>query len=38
MQGFEGPVLEEVKLTEDGGILKRIYQYGDDADPKPETG
>lgn len=38
MEGFTGNVLEEVKLTEDGGVIKRIYAYGDEADPKPETG
>jgi FKBP-type peptidyl-prolyl cis-trans isomerase len=38
MQGFDGPVLEEVTLTEDGGVIKRIYGYGDEADPKPEEG
>lgn len=38
MEGFSGNVLEEVPLTEDGGIIKRIYAYGDDADPKPENG
>jgi len=30
--------LEEVALTEDGGVVKRIYQYGDEADPKPQAG
>ena len=30
--------LEEVNLTEDGGVVKRIYSHGDEADPKPEAG
>lgn len=30
--------LEEVKLTEDGGVIKRIYAYGEEVDPKPESG
>jgi len=25
MEGFESNWLEEVKLTEDGGVVKRIY-------------
>jgi peptidylprolyl isomerase len=36
MQGFDGPVLEEIPLTEDGGVIKRVYAYGDEVDPKPE--
>jgi FKBP-type peptidyl-prolyl cis-trans isomerase len=38
MEGFSSNWLEEVKLTEDGGVIKRIYAYGDEQDPMPEKG
>lgn len=38
MEGTTTEWLEEVKLTEDGGVIKRIYLQGDEADPKPEKG
>lgn len=38
MEGFTGNVLEEIPLTEDGGVIKRVYAYGDEADPMPQTG
>ena len=38
MEGFTSDFLEEVKLTEDGGVIKRIYAYGDEQDPTPEDG
>ena len=38
MEGFESAWLEEVKLTEDGGVVKRIYAHGDEQDPTPEEG
>jgi len=30
--------LEEVRLTEDGGIVKRIFERGDEGREKPESG
>lgn len=38
MEGFSSDWLEEVKLTEDGGIIKRIYAHGDEQDPTPVSG
>ena len=30
--------LEEIALTEDGGVVKRIYERGDEGAEKPEAG
>jgi peptidylprolyl isomerase len=38
VEAFDKPFLEEVKLTEDGGIVKRIFEFGDALDPQPEKG
>ena len=36
---FNGPVLEEINLTEDGGLKKRIYQLAEDENsPQPQKG
>lgn len=30
--------LDEIHLTKDSGVVKRIYRFGDEMDPTPEKG
>lgn len=35
VEAFNKDFIEEVKLTEDGGVVKRIYEHGEEVDPTP---